>query len=58
LFTKLEIVLRNDDVPLCEIPYEPKIKDASPVVDPKMIEPEKNENFFKVVDIITPKVYY
>jgi len=55
LFTKLEIVLRNDDVPLCEIPYEPRIKDASPVVDPKMIEPEKNENFFKVVDIITPE---
>jgi len=54
LFTELEIILRNDEVPLCEISYEPRIKDASPILDPKMIEPEKNKNF-KVVDIITPE---
>ncbi|WP_448375894.1 DNA methyltransferase [Fervidobacterium sp.] len=54
LFTELEIIIRNDEVPLYEISYKPQIKDASPIVDPKMIEPDKNENF-KVVDVITPE---
>ena len=48
---QIEIIKRDKEVNIDKIDYNPRIKDAKPVIDPKKLKFKKNE-YYKVVDIL------
>jgi hypothetical protein len=50
---KIETIKKEIETPeIKAVKYEPRIKDASPIIDPKIIEPKKNQ-YFKVSEIVS-----
>ncbi|KYO67356.1 DNA methyltransferase [Thermovenabulum gondwanense] len=49
----VEIIKKRDKIKLSEVNYTPRIKDASPVVNPKLIDFDK-EKYYNVSEIISP----
>ncbi|ADQ47230.1 DNA methylase N-4/N-6 domain protein [Caldicellulosiruptor kronotskyensis 2002] len=50
---KIETIKKETETPeIKAVKYEPRIKDASPIIDPKIIEPKKNQ-YFKVSEIVS-----
>lgn len=50
---KIETIKKENEIPeIKAVKYEPRIKDASPIIDPKIIEPKKNQ-YFKVSEIVS-----
>ncbi|WAM33769.1 DNA methyltransferase [Caldicellulosiruptor morganii] len=50
---KIETIKKEIKTPeIKAVKYEPRIKDASPMIDPKIIEPKKNQ-YFKVSEIVS-----
>ena len=48
----LEIIERTEETPLEPVSYQPKVKDAKPVIDEKKFK-FKDERLYKVIDIIS-----
>ncbi|MGJ8455561.1 DNA methyltransferase [Pseudothermotoga sp. U03pept] len=56
LFHEIKIVVRQDesiDQDAQDVPYKPRIKDAAPVIEPKLVETSKNQ-CLKASEIISP----
>ncbi len=51
-FYNIETVIKENKFNFPPVDYEPRIKDASPTIDPKLIEPKKDQ-YFKVAEIIS-----
>uniref|UniRef100_A0A7C5Z0Y9 Methyltransferase n=1 Tax=Caldicellulosiruptor owensensis TaxID=55205 RepID=A0A7C5Z0Y9_9FIRM len=51
-FYNIETIIKENKFNFPPVDYEPRIKDASPIVDPKLIEPKKDQ-YFKVAEIIS-----
>lgn len=49
----VEIIKKSEKIIPSEVDYTPRIKDASPVVDPKLIDFDK-EKYYNVSEIISP----
>jgi len=50
---KIETIKKEIETPeIKAVKYEPRIKDASPIIDPKIIEPKKIQ-YFKVSEIVS-----
>lgn len=50
---KIETIKKEIETPeIKAVKYEPRIKDASPIIDPKITEPKKNQ-YFKVSEIVS-----
>jgi len=47
----IQIIKRKENISIKEVDYNPRIKDAKPVIDPKKFN-FKNDRLYKVVDII------